>query len=50
MSDAYFAEHLLIPGNTSYEYVIDYEFIETNKVQNYQLGKTFKAKIEVEAN
>ena len=49
-TDSYIVEHLLIPGNTSYEYEIDYRFVETYQVQNYQLGKTFKAKVEVEAN
>ena len=49
-SDAYILQSVLIPANTTYEYEIEYEFIETGYLQNYQMGKNFRARIVVEAN
>jgi len=48
--DDYIVKSLLIPAYTTYEYEIEYHFIDTGKNQDNQMGKKFNAKIEVEAN
>ena len=48
VSDSYIVQKVLIPANTTYNYELDYEFLETGVLQNSNQGKTFSAKIEIE--
>ena len=41
-------KEVLIPAHTTYVYTIDYHFIETGHLQNYQLENKFNARIAVE--
>jgi len=49
VSDTIILEKVMIPGHMTYKYDLEYEFLETGVNQNYNQGKTFGAKIEVEA-
>jgi len=42
-------KNILIPAGMTYNYELDYEFLETNTLQNSNQGKSFNAKIEIEA-
>ena len=49
-NDSYIVYNVIIPAHTSYTYELSYHFIETGVNQNNQMGKTFKAAIEVQTN
>ena len=48
LTDTYILKEVLIPAHTTYVYAIDYHFIETGHLQNYQLENKFNARIVVE--
>ena len=48
LTDTYILKEVLIPAHTTYVYTIDYHFIETGHLQNYQLENKFNARIAVE--
>ena len=48
-TDTYIMKNIIIPGKTTYNYELEYEFIETGANQDYNKDKSFNAKVEIEA-